>query len=40
MGEIAASKLLAQLVNNAANANRSVEIEPELAIRNSTRMLE
>jgi LacI family transcriptional regulator len=40
IGEIAADKLLAQLVDNAANANRSVEIEPELAIRNSTRMLE
>jgi LacI family transcriptional regulator len=39
MGEIAASKLLAQLVNNGANADRAVEIEPELAVRNSTRML-
>jgi LacI family transcriptional regulator len=39
MGEIAADKLLAQLVNNGAPVDRSVEIEPELVVRNSTRTL-
>jgi len=39
MGEIAASKLLAQLVSNGAHADRSIEIEPELVVRNSTRPL-
>jgi LacI family transcriptional regulator len=36
MGEIAASKLLAQLVSNDAHEVRSVDIEPELVVRNST----
>lgn len=39
MGEIAADKLLAQLMSNSAQADRTVEIEPELVVRNSTRTL-
>jgi len=40
MGEVAASKLLAQLTNNGAQADRTVEIEPELVVRNSTARVE
>jgi len=39
MGEMAASKLLVQLVNNGMHADYSIEIEPELVVRNSTRPL-
>lgn len=39
MGEIAASKLLAQLANDDAQADRTVETEPELVVRGSTRKL-
>jgi LacI family transcriptional regulator len=39
MGEIAAGKLLAQLTRNGAQADRSVEIEPELVVRSSTKKI-
>jgi LacI family transcriptional regulator len=40
IGEVAASKLLAQLTNNEGQADRAVEVEPELVVRNSTRPLD
>lgn len=40
IGEVAASKLLAQLTNDEAHADRTVEVEPELVVRNSTRSLD
>ena len=39
MGEIAASNLLTRLTGDEAAAERSVEIEPEVVVRNSTRRL-
>jgi LacI family transcriptional regulator len=40
IGNIAAKKLLAQLVDDGEKVNRRVEIEPELIVRGSTRSIE